>query len=70
LWRLADEPFGVGGVGGVEGSGAFVAHGLGGAVVDVGGGVQAEPGMAMLVVVLMRVILSRRLVMRLLGQAG
>ena len=37
-------------VGGVEDAGALVADNLGEAVVDVSGGVKAEPGMAMLVV--------------------
>ena len=45
------ESFGVCGVGGVEHTGAFVADDGGGAVVHVGGNVQAEPGMAVFVVV-------------------
>ena len=36
---------------GAEHGGSFVAHGLGSAVVDVGGNVQAQAGMAVLVVV-------------------
>ena len=51
LGWVSDEPFGVGPVGVVEHGGALVAHDLGGAVVDIGGGVQAQPGMAMLLVV-------------------
>ncbi len=38
----ADEPFGVGVVGGVKDDAALGADGVGGAVVDVGGGVQAD----------------------------
>ena len=45
------ESFGVCGVGGVEHTGAFLADDGGGAVVHVGGNVQAEPGMAVFVVV-------------------
>ncbi len=56
---FADEPFGVGGKGCGEHAGAFVANGVSGAVVDVGGNVQAEAGVAVFVVVLMRVIVSR-----------
>ena len=52
LWRLADEPFGVRPVCIGEHSGALVADGLGGAVVDVGGSVQAQPAVVMIVVVL------------------
>ena len=51
LGRLADEPLGVRGAGVTEHAGALVADCFGGAVVDVGRGVQAEPGMAVLVVV-------------------
>jgi len=50
-WCLVDEPFGVGRVGGVEHRGAFVADGLGQAVVDIGWGVQAEPAVAVVFVV-------------------
>ena len=46
-----DEAFGVGGEGCGEHAGAFVADGVGGAVVDVGGNVQAEAGVAVFVVV-------------------
>ena len=49
--RLADEALGVGGVGGVEDLGALGPDGRGVAVVDVGGGVQAEPAVAVVVVV-------------------
>jgi hypothetical protein len=45
------EPFGVGGVGGVEDAGTFVRNGVSGAVVDACRGVQAQAGVAMLVVV-------------------
>jgi hypothetical protein len=41
----------VGVVGGGQGLGALSLDGLGPAVVDVGGGVQAEPAVMMLVVV-------------------
>src|SRR3954447_16390456 len=53
MWSrgFADESVGMGCVGGVEDAGALVADDLGEAVVDVSGGVKAEPGMAMLVVV-------------------
>ena len=50
-WRFADEAFGVGVVGGVQDLGAVGPDGCGLAVVDVGGGVQAEPAVMMLVVV-------------------
>ncbi len=49
--RFADEPFGVCGVGGVEDAGALVANCLSQAVVDIGGGMQAQPGVAMFIVV-------------------
>ena len=49
----------MGGKGCGEHAGAFVANGVSGAVVDVGGNVQAEAGVAVFVVVLMRVIVSR-----------
>ena len=39
------------GVGGVEYAGTLVADCLGEAVVDVGGGMQAQPGVAMFIVV-------------------
>jgi hypothetical protein len=39
------------GVGGVEYAGPFVTDCLGEAVVDVGGGMQAQPGVAVFVVV-------------------
>ena len=54
LWwfgRCADEPFGVCGVGGVEYTGPLVADCLGQAVVDVGGCMQAQPGMAVFIVI-------------------
>ena len=54
FWRcgwLADEALGVGEVGGVQDLGACGPDGRGVAVVDVGGGVQAEPAVAVLVVV-------------------
>ena len=50
LGWFADEPFGVGGEGGGEHAGAFIADGVGGAVVDVGGDVQAQTGVAVFVV--------------------
>jgi hypothetical protein len=46
LGRFADEPFRVFGVGGVEYAGTLVAYCLGEAILDVGGGMQAQPGMA------------------------
>ena len=54
FWRggwLADEALGVGLVGGVQDLGAPGPDGRGVAVVDVGGGVQAEPAVMMVVVV-------------------
>ena len=54
VWRgggLADEALGVGVVGGGQDAGALGLDGCGAAVVDVGGGVQAEPAVAVLVVV-------------------
>jgi hypothetical protein len=54
LWRggwLADEALGVGEVGGVQDLGAAGPDGCRIAVVDVGGGVQAEPAVAVVVVV-------------------
>lgn len=54
MWRcrrLADEPFGVGGVGGGEHVRPGGLDGLGAAGVDVGGGVQAQPGMAVFLVI-------------------
>jgi hypothetical protein len=56
---LAHEPLRVRGVRLGENAGSLVADGVGGAVVDVSGGVQTQAGVAVLVVVLMRVILSR-----------
>ena len=53
-WRggwPADEAFGVGVVGGGQHPGPAGLHGCGPAVVDVGGGVQAKPAVAVLVVV-------------------
>ena len=50
-WWLADEPLGVGGVGGLQHPGPLGADLLGPAVVEVGGGVEPDPGVAMLGVV-------------------
>jgi hypothetical protein len=44
--ELAGRPFGVCSVGGSPDGGAFGADGVGPAVVDVGRGVQAQPGVA------------------------
>jgi hypothetical protein len=52
------EPGGVGGVGGIESDPPLSADFGGGAVVDRRGRVVADPGVAVLVVVVMRVILS------------
>jgi hypothetical protein len=46
-----DEPFGVCGVGGVEHARALVSDCLGQSVVDVSRGMQAQPGVAVFVVV-------------------
>jgi hypothetical protein len=51
LGWLADEAFGVGVVGGGEHDAALLVVGGDGAVVDVGGGVQAQAAVPMLVVV-------------------
>ena len=51
LGWLADEPFGVRPVCVGEHGGALVTDGLGGAVVDVGGSVQAQPAVVMIVVI-------------------
>jgi len=51
LGRFADEPFRVCGVGGIEHACAVVPDCLGQAVVDVGGGLQDQPGVAVFVVV-------------------
>ena len=48
---LADEAFRVCGVGGVEHAGPLLAGDGGSAVVDVGGGMKRQPGVAMFVVV-------------------
>jgi hypothetical protein len=48
---VADEPFRVGGEGGGEHVRPGGLDGLGAAIVDIGGGVQAQRRMAMLVVV-------------------
>ena len=48
---LADEAFRVGGVRGIEHAGPLLAGDFGGAVVDVGGRVKCQPGVAMLIVV-------------------
>jgi hypothetical protein len=53
-WRgrgLADEAFWVGVVGGGQHAGPAGLHDCGAAVVNVGGGVQAEPAVTMLIVV-------------------
>jgi hypothetical protein len=57
---FADEPFRVCGVGGVEYAGALVADCLSEAVVDISGGMQASPGMAMYIVVPTEEILTVR----------
>jgi hypothetical protein len=49
--RLVDEPFGVGGVRHVKDAGPFGVDGLGAPVVHVGGDVQPQSGVPMLVVV-------------------
>jgi hypothetical protein len=49
--RFADEPFRVFGAGGVEYAGTLVADCLGQTVVDVGGGMQAQPAVAMFIVI-------------------
>ncbi|ORB10955.1 hypothetical protein BST37_21595 [Mycobacterium noviomagense] len=49
--RLADEPFGMCGISGVEYAGALVADCFGQAVVDIRGGMQPQRGMAMFIVV-------------------
>jgi hypothetical protein len=48
---VADEPFGVCVVGGVQDPAALGTHRVGEPVVNVRGGVQPEPAVAMLVVV-------------------
>ncbi len=48
---LADEPVGAGKVGGVQDLAAGFADGVSASVVDVCGGVQSDPGVAMLVAV-------------------
>jgi hypothetical protein len=53
------EPVGVGDVRGVEGGLPLGADLVGGAVVDRRGCVQPDPGVAVLVVVVMQVIASR-----------
>ena len=59
LGRAVPEPCRVGGVGGVESDGPLGADLVGGAVVDRRRGVQPDAGVAVDVVVVMRVILSR-----------
>ena len=54
------EAFGAGGVGSVQGGLALGADLGGGAVVDAGGGVQPDPGMAVLVVVVGEELLGER----------
>ena len=58
--RLADEAFGVGVVGGVQDAGAPGLDGFGLAVVDVGGGVQPEAAVAVVVVVPAEKVLAVR----------
>ena len=48
---LSDEAFRVGGVRGIEHAGPLLAGDFGGAVVNVGGRVKCQPGVAMLIVV-------------------
>ena len=48
---LADEAFRVGVVSDVQDDGALLAHGVGASMVDVGGGVQAQTAVTVLVVV-------------------
>src|ERR1700758_794882 len=56
-WKLGwlrwfeDEAFRVGGVGGTEHTGPLLGDDFGGAVVNVGGRVKCQPGVAMLIVV-------------------
>jgi hypothetical protein len=52
------EAFGVLGVGGAEDDGPLLSDELGAPVVDVGGGVEPDAGVTVLVVVVMRVMLS------------
>ena len=54
-----DKALGVLGVGAVEDDGSLGAYECGSPVVHVGRGVEPDAGVTMLVVVLMRVILSR-----------
>ena len=51
LWRVADESFGMGEIGGCQDGRPAGLDGWGVAVVDVGGGVQAEAAVAVLVVI-------------------
>jgi hypothetical protein len=51
LGWLADEPFGMGIVGGIQDAAAGLADGVRAAVVDVGWGVQADPGVPVFVAV-------------------
>ncbi len=50
-WWFTDEPFGIGLIGGVEDGCSLRLDGGGSAVMDVGGGVIADTGMTMFVVV-------------------
>jgi hypothetical protein len=52
------EPLGVGGVGGVEGLLSQEPDAVGGAVVDRGWGVQSDPGMTVLMVVVAEELLA------------
>lgn len=57
---MADESFGVGGVGRLKDSGAVVLDGRGASVVDVDRGVHPDAGVAMLGVVPAEEIVSKR----------
>ena len=57
--ELPDEAFGVSGVGRLENVSAVELNGTGAAEVDVSRGLEAQTRLQVLVVVLMRVILSR-----------
>jgi hypothetical protein len=68
------EPFGVAGVGGGEDLGAVGADGLGGSEVDGCRGVQSEPGVVVLVVVVVEELLAERAgvldVLEVVGEGG
>ncbi len=70
LGAAVPKPVGVGGIGGVQGGGALGADLSGGAEVHRGRGVQPDPGVAVLMVVVMRVIVSRAAFTRRRGRAG